>query len=145
MFNEEQLTVISNQTDLWNYDEFITKCSKNNRMPLDVWMRELGLYCASKCMFKDKCYADGRKDVLRVISDQTMEMMKLQGIPIAPQTKELSMSVGIGDTIAKITEATGLDKLAEMYMKITGKPCNCKNRQEALNLLFPYKVKGELI
>lgn len=52
-------------------------------------------------------------------------------------------SVGLGDTIAKITHATGLDKLAEMYTKITGRPCGCQQRQEALNKLFPYGVKEE--
>ena len=46
---------------------------------------------------------------------------------------------GLGDTIAAITHATGLDKLAEAYTSITGKPCNCKTRQEALNKLLPYR------
>jgi hypothetical protein len=46
---------------------------------------------------------------------------------------------GLGDTIAAITNATALDKLAQAYTAITGKPCNCKTRQEALNKLMPYK------
>lgn len=50
-------------------------------------------------------------------------------------------SRGLGDTVYKITHTTGLDKLAEMYTKITGKDCGCKNRQEALNKLVPYGVK----
>lgn len=50
-------------------------------------------------------------------------------------------SQGFGDTIAKITHATGLDKLADIYTNITGKPCGCQSRQEALNKLFPYGVK----
>src|SRR5271157_1363303 len=54
-----------------------------------------------------------------------------------------SQSVGLGDTIAKITHATGLDKLSELYTQITGKPCGCAERQEALNKLFPYGVKEE--
>jgi len=29
---------------------------------------------------------------------------------------------GLGDTIANITHATGLDKLSDLYTKITGKP-----------------------
>ena len=56
------------------------------------------------------------------------------------QTEETK---GLGDTIAKITHATGLDKLAEMYTQITGRPCGCAERQEALNKLFPYGVKEE--
>jgi hypothetical protein len=53
----------------------------------------------------------------------------------------VEMSIGLGDTIAKITKATGLDKLAEMYTKITGKDCGCKTRQEYFNKLLPYKVQ----
>jgi hypothetical protein len=50
-------------------------------------------------------------------------------------------SRGLGDTIYKITHATGLNKLAEMYTKVTGQPCGCSNRQEALNKLVPYGIK----
>lgn len=53
------------------------------------------------------------------------------------------VSYGLGDTIAKITHATGLDKLANIYTNITGKPCGCQSRQEALNKLFPYGVKED--
>ena len=52
-------------------------------------------------------------------------------------------SRGLGDTVYKITHATGLDKLAEMYTKITGKPCGCAERQEALNKLLPYGIKED--
>lgn len=41
-------------------------------------------------------------------------------------------SKGLGDTIAKVTKATGLDKLAP-------KDCGCKKRQKKLNKMFPYK------
>lgn len=57
--------------------------------------------------------------------------------------KQPEESRGLGDTIAKITEATGLDKLSEIYTQITGKDCGCKSRQEALNKLFPYGAQGE--
>lgn len=53
----------------------------------------------------------------------------------------VAQSIGLGDTIAKITHATGLDQLSELYTKITGKDCGCKSRQEALNKLVPYNVK----
>lgn len=53
---------------------------------------------------------------------------------------EEARSRGLGDTIAKITHATGLDVLAKTYTAITGKPCGCASRQEALNKLFPYGV-----
>lgn len=57
--------------------------------------------------------------------------------------KAVTQSRGLGDTIYKITHATHLDKLAEIYTQITGKPCGCDKRQDALNKLFPYGVKEE--
>lgn len=51
-----------------------------------------------------------------------------------------NQSKGLGDTIAKVTHATKLDKLAEKVAEIAGKEdCGCKKRQEQLNNLFPYK------
>jgi len=44
-------------------------------------------------------------------------------------------SKGLGDTIDKITKATGVKYLVE---QIPGK-CNCKKRKEFLNKAFPYK------
>lgn len=49
-------------------------------------------------------------------------------------------SKGLGDTIAKITQATGLDKVAHIVAKAAGEEdCGCTKRQEALNKMFPYK------
>jgi hypothetical protein len=49
-------------------------------------------------------------------------------------------SEGLGDTIAKITSATGLDKVAEALAKAAGKEdCGCNRRREALNKFIPYK------
>lgn len=45
-------------------------------------------------------------------------------------------SKGLGDTIAKITEATGIDKVVEA---IVGDDCGCKARREKLNNMVPYK------
>ena len=51
-------------------------------------------------------------------------------------------SKGLGDSIAKITEATGLDKAANNVAKAMGKSdCGCNRRREKLNQLFPYKKK----
>jgi ABC-type thiamine transport system ATPase subunit len=44
-------------------------------------------------------------------------------------------SKGLGDTIAKITEATGIDKVAKFVL---GEDCGCDERKEKLNKLFPY-------
>jgi hypothetical protein len=47
------------------------------------------------------------------------------------------VSKGFGDTVAKFTEATGIDKVVHF---IAGDDCNCKARQEKLNKMFPYKT-----
>jgi hypothetical protein len=50
-------------------------------------------------------------------------------------------SRGLGDTIEKITTATGIKKVVETVAKATGKPCGCKERRDALNRVFPYQDK----
>lgn len=47
-------------------------------------------------------------------------------------------SRGLGDTVAKFTHATGIDKAAKLYAKVTGKPCGCAGRQAVLNRKVPY-------
>ena len=59
-----------------------------------------------------------------------------------PPSIKVEASQGLGDTVAKITKATGLDRLSEIYTSITGKPCGCAERQEALNKLFPYNPRN---
>lgn len=43
-------------------------------------------------------------------------------------------SRGIGDDIAKITKATGIDKVVKAIVK----DCGCQERKEFLNRTFPY-------
>jgi hypothetical protein len=45
-------------------------------------------------------------------------------------------SKGLGDTIEKITTATGIKKVVEA---VAGKDCGCSKRRDALNRAFPYK------
>lgn len=45
-------------------------------------------------------------------------------------------SKGLGDTIDKITTATGVKKIVE---KVTNGECGCSKRKEKLNKIFPYK------
>ena len=45
------------------------------------------------------------------------------------------VSQGLGDTIEKITQATGIDKVVKF---IAGDDCKCDERKEKLNKLFPY-------
>ena len=47
-------------------------------------------------------------------------------------------SKGLGDTIEKITKATGVKAVVDKVSKATGKPCGCKERKDALNRKFPY-------
>ena len=47
-------------------------------------------------------------------------------------------SKGLGDTIEKITTATGIKKVVDTVSKATGKPCGCQERKDALNRIFPY-------
>ena len=51
---------------------------------------------------------------------------------------EQNKSKGLGDTVAKITKATGIKKVVDTVSKITKKPCNCGERKDTLNRLFPY-------
>jgi hypothetical protein len=50
-------------------------------------------------------------------------------------------SKGLGDTIEKITTATGIKKVVETVAKATGKDCGCSQRRDALNRAFPYQDK----
>lgn len=47
----------------------------------------------------------------------------------------MSNSKGLGDTVEKITKATGIKQLVEKYSK----DCGCQKRKEYLNEKFPYK------
>jgi len=51
---------------------------------------------------------------------------------------ENKKSKGLGDTVAKFTKATGIKKVVDTVSKVTKKPCNCGERQDNLNRLFPY-------
>lgn len=49
-------------------------------------------------------------------------------------------SEGLGDTVAKITHALKLDKIADTVTKAMGKEdCGCNRRREKLNKLVSYK------
>ena len=54
-------------------------------------------------------------------------------------------SKGLGDSIAKITHATGLDKVADTVAKAAGaEDCGCNKRRKTLNELFPYTKKTKI-
>ena len=51
---------------------------------------------------------------------------------------EKEKSKGLGDTVAKITKATGIKKVVDTVAKAVDKDCGCNKRQDTLNRLFPY-------
>jgi len=51
---------------------------------------------------------------------------------------EKKKSEGLGDTVAKITKATGTKKVVDTVSKVAKKDCGCAKRQDTLNRLFPY-------
>tara|TARA_R100001460_G_C3535280_1_gene173929 strand:+ start:450 stop:614 length:165 start_codon:yes stop_codon:yes gene_type:complete len=48
-------------------------------------------------------------------------------------------SIGFGDSIHKLTTATGIKEVVDKVSKITGRPCGCEERRDTLNRIFPYK------
>lgn len=44
---------------------------------------------------------------------------------------------GLGDAVAKVTRATGIQAAANVVAKLRGKPCGCPKRQDALNEMWP--------
>lgn len=47
---------------------------------------------------------------------------------------------GLGDTVARFTAATRIDRLAQRIAQAVGaKDCGCAQRKQLLNEMFPYK------
>ena len=53
----------------------------------------------------------------------------------------MKKSKGLGDSIQKITKATGIKKVVDKISRVTKKDCGCKKRKDTLNRLFPYNNK----
>ena len=53
---------------------------------------------------------------------------------------EKNRSKGLGDTVEKITKATGIKSIVDAVNKARGvKDCGCNKRKGILNRAFPYK------
>ena len=50
-------------------------------------------------------------------------------------------SRGLGDSIEKITKATGIKKVVNKVSEGLNIPCGCEGRRDAMNILFPYNNK----
>jgi len=48
-------------------------------------------------------------------------------------------SKGLGDTVEKIIEKTGIKSMVDTISNGINVPCGCKGRKDALNTMFPYK------
>lgn len=53
----------------------------------------------------------------------------------------IKKSKGLGDTIERITTATGIKKVVSAVSNAIGKDCGCEARKEELNKKFPYQDK----
>ena len=65
-------------------------------------------------------------------------MRLLYGAIVNYKLYYMEKSKGLGDSIEKFTKATGIKKVVDTVSKVTKKPCNCGERQNTLNRLFPY-------
>tara|TARA_R100000935_G_scaffold30380_1_gene50713 strand:+ start:408 stop:566 length:159 start_codon:yes stop_codon:yes gene_type:complete len=50
--------------------------------------------------------------------------------------KRTTKSRGLGDSIEKFTQATGIKQMVDT---VTKGGCGCKERKDSLNRMFPYK------
>ena len=76
--------------------------------------------------------------ILLIIQKQIQqELLKFK----SNQMEQKEKSKGLGDTIEKITTATGIKKIVDTVAKVTNKDCGCKARKDALNRAFPYQDK----
>lgn len=122
--NAERLRIVLRQANRFDYEEFVRACvsAQAGVLILGDWVSKVGMVCAAETMFPDEPPAEAYAKFIHL------------------RNNSLGGSTGLGDTIAKITATTGLDKIAALYTSITGRDCGCKDRQEALNKLFPYGI-----
>jgi hypothetical protein len=67
---------------------------------------------------------------------------KSKKISKTSKTETSTKSRGLGDTIEKITTATGIKAAVKA---VVGEDCGCDERKEKLNNLFPYKREPECL
>ena len=120
--NAERLNIVLNQSNRFDYHEFVKTCESKGIKPLILgdWASKVGMVCAAIVMFPDDAPPEAYTKFVHL------------------RNNSLGASTGLGDTIAKITKNTGLDNLAKIYTQLTGRDCGCSNRQDALNKLIPY-------
>mgnify|MGYP003670231891 FL=1 len=65
-------------------------------------------------------------------------MVALRGDHLLKFNFMTKKSKGLGDSIEKITKATGIKKVVDTVSKVVKKDCGCTARKDALNRIFPY-------
>ena len=65
-------------------------------------------------------------------------MVALRGDHLLKFNFMTKKSKGLGDSIEKITKATGIKKVVDTVSKVIKKDCGCAERKDALNRFFPY-------
>ncbi len=65
-------------------------------------------------------------------------MVALRGNHLLKFNFMTKKSKGLGDSIEKITKATGIKKVVDTVSKVVKKDCGCGKRKDTLNRLFPY-------
>ena len=65
-------------------------------------------------------------------------MVTLRGNHLLKFNFMTKKSKGLGDSIEKITKATGIKKVVDTVSKVIKKDCGCAERKDALNRFFPY-------
>ena len=68
-------------------------------------------------------------------------MRSLYGAIVNYKSNYMGKAKGLGDSIEKITKATGINKVVNKISEVTKKDCGCSKRKETLNRLFPYNNK----
>ena len=53
--------------------------------------------------------------------------------------KMLKNDTGLGDTIERVTKATGIKRAVDKVSEVSGKDCGCSARKDYLNNRFQYK------
>ena len=65
-------------------------------------------------------------------------MVALRGDHLLKFNFMTKKSKGLGDSIEKITKATGIKKVVDTVSRVVKKDCGCGKRKDNLNRLFPY-------
>lgn len=108
----------------------IRKEYENKRVNVsdELWREVMGPEC-----LKPRKSTTHRLKIVAVPEDQWNDVAKEE----ARQRDEQDR--GLGDTIKRACDATGIDKLAKVFTQLTGIDCKCADRQKWLNIMFPYK------